>query len=239
MLSVQCLGIGKGATNFLTGAPSTSYVIKSDDKPILLLDCGAGVGRSIFKHLGGVLPDHIYISHNHSDHTGDLPVYMAVSAAMKKKLTIYGHPQVLDIVKQHRLYEVTESGFSVEEAANWIPSGADDTIVLDQFSLKLLRSKHSNLCFGFVLSVDNQPLLGWPSDSHFEQPVYDAVSVAKHVIVHARDGGTHDHAALDEMDTYATTQDASFYVSHYEATDFEFTSDNIQLINTGDSIELI
>lgn len=237
MYSIQCLGVGRGATNFLTGEPSTAYVLKQNGIGYLLLDMGAGVGRSALSHLGTQLPNTLYVSHNHSDHTGDLPVFLATKRG--QNVTIIGHENVLSTVREHRLHEMPSVGVDPEKDVTWIEGDEGAPILFEDLEFQMFRSQHGYECYGFVLSYRGDPILGWTADSRFNDEIYRIISQAPIAIVHGRDRPSGDHAALDEIDGFAANTPATqFYVAHYGASEFAFTSPNASLLKVGQTIDL-
>jgi glyoxylase-like metal-dependent hydrolase (beta-lactamase superfamily II) len=60
--------------------------------------------------LAGSLPQHLWVSHNHSDHAGELPVVLAVEAAAGRRKTVLAEAAVLDTLLAHRLHELASTG---------------------------------------------------------------------------------------------------------------------------------
>lgn len=242
MLSLLCLGIGKGATNFFDGAPSTAYLLKRDGEPILLLDCGAGVGRSIQSFGLKELPRHIYISHNHNDHTGDLPVYMTVQHAQTAMpIEFYGHQSVLDMVAKFRLHELNYVGHEATKIARWNTCGDDQRLSVAGLELELFKTGHSYLCYGFfaVDAVSNGAVLGWSADGRFDQSIYDKISKAPVAIVHAREEPSKEHASFLDVEEHAKRNpNTFFYVAHHEGSDHVFSCSNVAFFKVGMEIVL-
>lgn len=55
------------------------------------------------------VPHNIYVSHNHSDHAGDLPVMVAVESR-RSKPRLFAHPRVMQRIREHRLHELLSTG---------------------------------------------------------------------------------------------------------------------------------
>ncbi len=101
-------------------------------------------------------------------------------------------------------------------------------------TLKLIHSAPNYLCYGFVLYNHQRPILGWTADSRFDKKIYDTVAAAPTAIVHGRDAPSGDHASFDETNHYANIHlDTHFYVSHFEQTNYSFTTANVTLLETG------
>src|SRR5262245_43157681 len=94
------LGTGKGATAVYDGEPSSSFVIKFNGDCRLLVDTGLGVSPHAIKTCGSV-PRNIFISHNHSDHAGELPVLLIVEQTAKHKLRVISGPEVNERLISH------------------------------------------------------------------------------------------------------------------------------------------
>ena len=72
---------------------------------------GYGAVSACQRHLGQPVPDSIYISHNHSDHAGELPVLLAVESACKGRLLrVFAHSKVMPRLLKHRLHELVSTG---------------------------------------------------------------------------------------------------------------------------------
>eukprot|EP00929_Paragymnodinium_shiwhaense_P088598 TRINITY_DN4890_c1_g1_i9.p1 TRINITY_DN4890_c1_g1~~TRINITY_DN4890_c1_g1_i9.p1 ORF type:complete len:187 (+),score=23.73 TRINITY_DN4890_c1_g1_i9:80-640(+) len=131
-LELVCLGVGVGKSMVYDGQPSSSFLLRTRDRyggvqqvagqeekgqGILLLDCGLGVTRACLQHVEAV-PPFIYVSHNHTDHAGELPVVLSVERARPGgcKRTVIAEKQVAKVLQERRLYETTPKG---AYAANW------------------------------------------------------------------------------------------------------------------------
>jgi ribonuclease BN (tRNA processing enzyme) len=137
-LDVVVLGVGAGATAVFHGEASSSFVICQRGQPILLLDAvscclprctvhrqdmsdtegsyidtcalqGLGAVSACIRHTGSI-PDHIYISHNHTDHSGELPVLLAVERQRGRRLNLYAEAGVMGRLTEHRLHELVSTG---------------------------------------------------------------------------------------------------------------------------------
>ncbi|MEM1203715.1 MAG: MBL fold metallo-hydrolase [Acidobacteriota bacterium] len=236
-LELLCLGVGKGATHVLRGEPSTAFAVLDGGRPRLLVDCGAGVLRSCRELLDGAVPRDVYLTHNHMDHTGDLPVAVQVLSALGLPPRLLGHADVLDIVRRHRLHELPPSRI---DGVEWIEADADGALHLGgRLGLRLHRSVHSYLCYGFELLCDGWVLAAYSGDSAYDPGVHGRVARAPVAVVDGRPAGNHDHASFDELDTLAARHpDCTFLVVHYEHSDHVFASANIRLWRTGERVLL-
>jgi ribonuclease BN (tRNA processing enzyme) len=193
------LGTGKGATSVYEGEPSSSFAIKVGSKCRLLVDAGLGVVRQCLKYCGSI-PDTIYVSHNHTDHAGDLPVLLIVEVTGGRKLTVVSAPEVEARLKEHRIHELYSTGKTGDEIASWItaPEGAT-TRVDDRFSLVTHRGRHAETSFGFVLHDRGRPILGFSADSGHDDAFYDKLAAAPVLVLDARTAPSKEHAGFDEI----------------------------------------
>lgn len=108
-LTLTVLGTGAGATAVYSGEPSSAFVLSVNGTPVLLADVGLGTVQQCVR-LVGSLPACVYVSHNHTDHAGELPVLLAVEAARAATKHVYAHPDVARRLQQHRLHELHSTG---------------------------------------------------------------------------------------------------------------------------------
>jgi hypothetical protein len=126
-----------------------------------------------------------------------------------------------------------------EESQDVILDTGDPTSSL---KIRVLRSQHSELCAGFVLFEDNQPLLSFSGDSGFNVPFYTFLWTAPTILVDGRQTSTYEHASFDEiLDFYKTigTQ-RQIYVYHYGLDNEKptFPIDAISAISPGQIVQL-
>src|SRR5215217_7801395 len=137
------LGTGAGATTVLYREPSTSFAILLGEECRLLVDLGYGIAFQALRYLKA-LPTKVYISHNHSDHSADLPVVALKCASQERPLTIWSASEVEDRLKVHRLHEFREAGALPDQIATWISTPENVETAIDQdFSLVPYRGRHS------------------------------------------------------------------------------------------------
>ncbi len=236
-IDIVCLGVGKGASYVLKGQPSTGFALRVNHEPYMLIDCGAGVALSYLRNIGGALPNTIYISHNHMDHTGDLPIVIGVTPGKPRLL---GNSTVLDFVRTHRLHGAPELNAALDDRAEWVTPNEDNRISLEYgLSLELFRSVHSYICYGFVLSKSGQQILGYPADTAFNENIYARVTNCPVAILDAREIGNHDHASFQDVEQFATTvPNCAMWVVHYEESSYRFMSPNVRFLREGDVIKL-
>eukprot|EP00878_Enallax_costatus_P033410 GHUV01036839.1.p1 GENE.GHUV01036839.1~~GHUV01036839.1.p1 ORF type:complete len:173 (+),score=32.31 GHUV01036839.1:541-1059(+) len=158
-------GVGAGATYVYDGEFSSTFVLRVNGRPLLLLDCGLGAVRSVMSHVGS-LPDYVYVSHNHTDHAGDLPVMLAVEANKGHRMTLLAENNVMNTLATHRLHELQSTGRQLTDFANLQGCLAGQLHQLPcGLGLLPLRARHAERCFGLLVYYDGQPVLGW-SVSH-------------------------------------------------------------------------
>lgn len=236
-IDLVCLGVGKGASYVMKGIPSTSFVIRVDGIPQLLVDAGAGIALSCLNKVN-MIPNKIYISHNHTDHTGDLPVMIGALSGSHGKPSIFGHSDVLDIVKTYRMHDPM---VNVDEIANWIIQDDNHIIkVDDDISLQIFKTKHSYLCYGFTLYYQNENILGYSADSPYDEDLFEIVTQSPIAIIDARDVATYDHPSFQEVEEFAkTAPQCDIWLVHYEKTHFIPSQPNVKLLAEGQILNLI
>jgi ribonuclease BN (tRNA processing enzyme) len=237
-IDVVCLGVGKGSTYVLKGEPSSAFAIRFNSELKILVDCGAGIALSCLRNLNGFIPNTIYISHNHMDHTGDLPVVLSTLSQGGKKPNILSHPDVAHLIQQHRLHPVPID--VLKQNYNWIMPDQDGVIVLgNDLSMQLVKSIHSYICYGFILYKGVCPILGYTADTDFDYEIYSMVTKAPVAIVSGRDIGNDNHASFDEINEFAkNVASCSVFVTHYEQSDYIFSSSNVRFLREGEVIDL-
>lgn len=227
----------------MNGIPSTGFALLIDDQPFLLIDCGAGIALSYQKIIGEIYPSLLFITHNHLDHAGDLPI---LSVYIRKKQgvmpSILGHKDVLKIVQTHRFHELCTKEETPDQKANWHPIDTGATYQLDHgLSLQLLPCKHSYLCYGFILYRDGNPILAYSADSAFQEDVYTKMSVAPTIIVDGREVNPsgEEHASFEQIESFFGGYSSnSVYIVHYESTSYQSLFEHIQFMKTGQKILL-
>mmetsp|Transcript_6379 Transcript_6379/g.8156 ORF Transcript_6379/g.8156 Transcript_6379/m.8156 type:complete len:264 (-) Transcript_6379:86-877(-) len=199
----------------------------SRGQSILLIDCGLGVVRACLQHVDA-LPSLIYVSHNHTDHAGELPVVLAVERTRPggSKRTVVAERRVAEVLKERRLYETTAVG---AYDADWIILDVGKVTPIGQglAMMPVGPCQHTELCFGFVLyaedagdsSVGQQALFGFTADSGFCGPIIQQLAEAPLILADARQAAMHEHASFEELwDWRATNSYAGrLVIYHYGA----------------------
>lgn len=104
------------------------------------------------------MPSTIFISHNHSDHAGELPVVLAVEGLQKKrKMQVVGEPEVLERLRSHRMHELVSLGLQMEDFASWVSAPEEEPVEVETDVGRLLvttfMARHSERCFGARLEI--------------------------------------------------------------------------------------
>ncbi|XP_015766245.1 PREDICTED: tyrosine-protein kinase Fer-like isoform X3 [Acropora digitifera] len=229
-VELYCIGTGTGTTAVVHGQPSSSVIIYHDGKPLLLADIGAGVLKPCMEKLGhshSSFPRNVFISHNHMDHSGELPLLLAFESMRRYKakepaLRVLCGPEVEHKLKAHRLDELLSTSYTPEQVAEWIVCKPDgDPTYLDdakQFFIKIYRTLHSEVCYGFLLHFKDKPILGYLVDSGFNEDVYEFFFQASTVVVDARENGNEDHASFAEVVDYVKKHEfkrSKVYITGY------------------------
>ncbi|XP_044172270.1 uncharacterized protein LOC122956650 [Acropora millepora] len=223
-----CIGTGSGTTAVVHGKPSSSVIIYHDGKPLLLADIGAGVLKPCMEKLAhSAFPRNVFISNNRMDHSGELPLLLAFESmrrynAKEPALRVLCGPEVEHKLKTHRLDELLSTTYTPEQVAEWIVCKPDgDPTYLDdakQFFIKIYRTLHSEVCYGFLLHFKDKPILGYLVDSGFKEDVYEFFFQASTVVVDARENGNKDHASFDEVVDYVKKHEfkpSKVYITGY------------------------
>jgi len=170
VMELVCLGVGAGKTMVYDGEPSSAFLMRaapagctgahpgeegSHRQGLLLIDCGLGVVRACLQHADSV-PPLIYVSHNHTDHAGELPVVLAVERTRPggSRRTVVTERRVAEVLKERRLHETTAVG---AYDADWIvlEEGQVTPIGHGLAMMPVGPCQHTELCFGFVLYADS------------------------------------------------------------------------------------
>jgi len=220
----------------MKGITSTAFAIAVNDTFVLLVDAGAGVALSCKKHIQSI-PNTIYLTHNHMDHTGDLPVILTSKLAEGTKTRILGNAEVLNIVRSHRLHDPS---INVHTIADWIVPDKEGLIVIGEgLSIRPIKTRHSYVCYGFLLYFDGEEILGYGADSPFDEHLLSQVTRPSIAVIDARDDATFDHASFQEIQDFAKrVPNCSIWIVHYEKTDFVFEQPNVKLLLEGQKVAL-
>ncbi|GAB6070154.1 hypothetical protein JCM30760_12510 [Thiomicrorhabdus hydrogeniphila] len=196
---LQVLGSGAGASSVYDGLTSSSFMLLHKGTPFCLVDLGLGVGHQVVELYSG-FPKNVIITHNHSDHAGDLPVVLRVELAQGNKMNVIAEKRVAKRLKQHRIAEHLQQ-MTADELANWIEPDLKQKVDIDYgFSIEFYPGVHSELSYGFALFDEhNHMRLSYTADSQFYQPLYENLAKADVFILDARPKTNAWHACFDEI----------------------------------------
>lgn len=245
------MGVGKGATAVYANKTSSSFALqrRSTGECILLIDIGLGSIFALEKYSKApkTAPRQIFVSHNHTDHSGELPVYIA-NEALKSIVRIYCYVGIQSRLRQHRCAELDSSTTDLFKNVQWIMCDESAAVPLDTgdpsstLKIRVQRSQHSELCAGFVLYENDQPILGFSGDSGFNAPFFSFLWTAPTILVDGRQTSSYEHASFDEiLNFYKTTGTTKqVFVYHYglESEKPTFPIDAITAISPGQTVPL-
>lgn len=233
-LELICLGTGHGTTHVFEDHPSTSFAVVKDGAPWLLIDCGTGVIRSARALLSG-LPTTLFITHNHLDHSGELPY---VAKALEARPRVLAHPEVIRLLQEVRLHDAPQDQQRMIDQIDWVAADDHQQILLeDDWRFDLHPAQHGYACYGFVLSHNDRAVFSYSADSGYNVAYYAFLSQAPIMIVDARPEGGRYHASFDEVEAFAAAHPAhTLRVVHHGGVQHAFNRPNIALWQTGDCL---
>lgn len=246
-----CLGVGKGATAVYQNKTSSSFVIRrrSTGESILLIDIGLGSIYALQQNSSSshFQPRQIFVSHNHTDHSGELPVYIA-NEALTSLVRIYCHREIQPRLREHRCAELDSSTTDLFKNVQWITSDGTELLQLDtgdpksNLKLRLQQSQHSEFCAGFVLYENDRAILSFSGDSGFNTSFFTFLWSAPTILVDGRQKSTYEHASFDEILNFYQLigEERKVYVYHYglENEKPTFPIANISPISPGQIVSL-
>jgi Cft2 family RNA processing exonuclease len=247
-----CLGVGQGSTAVYSNQASSSFALvrRSTGECILLIDIGLGSIFALQKYIKDftIKPRQLFVSHNHTDHSGELPVYIG-NEASKSIVRIYCYVGVQSRLRQHRCAELESSTTDFFQNVQWITCDESQDVDLDSgdpksiLKIRVQRSQHNELCAGFLLYENNQPILGFSGDSGFNAPYYTFLWMAPTILVDGRKTGSYEHASFDEILNFYKTTGISrqVFVYHYglESEKPTFPVDDVSAVSPGQTIQLL
>lgn len=209
-LTLHILGTGAGTTAVYDGECSSSWALAFDRRPFFLADLGLGVCKSALRYLGEI-PSTIFISHNHSDHAGELPVVLAVEGLQKQRpMCVIAETEVLARLQVYRMHEMRSVGRDMSDFAAWVPAPEGELVTVQSeagpLRLTSHRAQHSELCFGARLDIGSNSI-GWTADSGFSPTLLRALRCPKLLLIDARKVGGPEHASFKEIAEYVASND--------------------------------
>jgi ribonuclease BN (tRNA processing enzyme) len=246
------LGVGKGATSVYANQASSAFALirRSTGECILLIDIGLGSIYALQKYLKNpnVKPQNIFVSHNHTDHSGELPVYIA-NEALNTPVRIYCYTGVQPRLREHRCAELDSATTDLFKNVQWITCDEAQSVDIDsgdpnsKLKLYVQQSQHSELCAGFVLYENNDPIVSFSGDSGFNEPFYKFLWTAPTILVDGRATSTYEHASFDEIVDYYLQAGVQrrVFVYHYglESEKPTFTEEDVTAVSPGQGIQLM
>jgi len=196
------LGTGAGASSVYHGLASSSFMLLHKSKPFCLVDLGLGVGHKVIQYFGE-FPQQVIITHNHSDHSGDLPVVLRVEHAKGNKINVLAAKEVSKRLQAYRIAEHFQQ-ISAEQLADWSEIEPYQPFELAfGLSIEFYQGVHSELSYGFVLrDANGKARLGYTADSSVDQSLYKFVQQADVCILDARANRNDWHASFGELKNY-------------------------------------
>ncbi len=192
------LGSGAGASYLYDHLPSTSFMLLANQQPFCLVDLGFGVTHQVFQHFK-TFPPQIIITHNHSDHAGELPVVARVELAQGRKLQVFAEQEIAERLQTHRLAEHADQ-LSPEEIIDWVsPPIATRTPLAHGLEISFYPGKHSEKSCGFILYQTNRPIFSYSADSQLDEAFYTILNQAETFIMDARPTSNAWHADFAQI----------------------------------------
>lgn len=205
------------------GICSSAICIRThtDHKPILLIDCGFGVTRSCLEKCQGVLPSAVFITHNHSDHAGELDTMICgqFERGAVKPILVICHEDVMSRLKEKRVYQNYFTSM-----IQWLPLQTGKKFALPpgymglpSLEIEIHRGQHSELSYGFVLFYEGVPLLGFTGDSGYSEKLYTALSKAHVILCDGRREGNKEHAGFGDIAAFKSSiaAEKTVFIYHY------------------------
>lgn len=195
---LQVTGTGAGASYLYEGLCSSSFMLTENGKPFCLVDLGLGVTQKVLETFGA-LPQNVIITHNHSDHAGELPVVLRVEQAKGNLLTVFAEAQVAQQLKTQRLGEHLEVA-KADDLADWqTPQETQPIKFYQDLTITFYPGIHSVRSCGFMIRKQGHPVLAYTGDSIFNSDFYQCLCVADVFIMDARKHPNQWHASFAEV----------------------------------------
>ena len=198
-LSFEVLGTGAGASAVYQGLPSSSVMLLSNGEPFCLIDLGLGVGQRVIQRFGR-FPKQVVVTHNHSDHAGELPVVLRVAQAQGQKMQVVSAAPVAERLQAYRMAEHLDL-MQADEIADWVAVSLNQSVVLGQgLHIQFFPGVHSELSFGFALFDHTGSMrLSYTGDSRLHSPLYEKLAQADCFLVDARPQSNPWHADFQQV----------------------------------------
>ena len=233
---LQVLGTGAGASSVYEGLPSTAFMLLRDGQACCLIDLGLGIGHKVVELFNG-FPEDIIITHNHSDHAGDLPVVLRVEQAKGQLCRVIAQQEVAQRLQQFRLAEHAQQT-PPQQLANWLSVPADSRIAMhDDLQIEFIAGNHSELSYGFIIYYQQQAILSYTADSSLLPSLYEKLDQATTFIIDARPRPNDWHASFAEVRPWLK---AGRYIAGHGLSLKQLTEyPDLPLLKEGDRIVLV
>ncbi|WP_421867919.1 MBL fold metallo-hydrolase [Motiliproteus sp.] len=239
VFELQILGVGGGISHIYQSECSSSLLLLRHQQPWALIDLGLGVVDALHRQ-GWSLPERVLISHNHTDHAGELPVVLRVEQAAGRRLQVLAETGVCQRLIEHRMAEHAQL-IDPHELAEWRSAEAGERVDLGAgLTLEWLPTRHSERCFGFLLYLEGAPLLGYSADSGELTSLYQRLCEAPTVIFDARETGSDWHAGFDQIQPWLAA--GRYLISHgipaEQQPDYRYRGRRLPLLQPGQRLVL-
>ncbi|NPA72769.1 MAG: MBL fold metallo-hydrolase [Gammaproteobacteria bacterium] len=206
---LSVLGSGAGASYLYDNLPSSSLMLLANQQPICLIDLGLGVSQQVLAQFKG-FPEQIIITHNHSDHAGELPVILRVEQARGRKLQVFAEQAISERLQTHRMAEHHQM-LAPTEIADWIAPEAGKRVALSHgLEIVFYPGVHSEASCGFILYEQETALLSYTGDSQLNADFYQTLNQAKTFIMDARPKPNPWHADFTAIQAWLNQLEAQF-----------------------------
>ncbi|HBE46571.1 putative Ribonuclease Z [uncultured spirochete] len=187
----------------------TSFLIELANKTVLV-DTGDNAIRSMLE-MGRdpMMLDAIILTHEHADHLGAFPAFIAALECMNrtKKLLVIMQPElekrVLTLLALFDYYP-EQLHFELEFAAEWHTDG---------LKIDLLPGNHSKFTMMPRFVADNRTLL-YTADTRYKAGQYAALGAACHTLIHE---ATYSHPKLPQDTRHSSALEAGMAASEIGA----------------------
>lgn len=200
---LQVIGSGAGASYLYDGLCSSSFMLTDNGKPFCLVDIGFGVTQKVLETFGA-FPQNLIVTHNHSDHAGELPVVLRVEQAQGRLMKVFAESQVAQQLKTQRLGEHLEVA-NADDLADWqTPLETQSVLLYQDLTIAFYPGIHSVRSCGFIIRQQGQAVLAYTGDSIFDSAFYQCLAKADVFIMDARKQPNRWHASFAEVADFQT-----------------------------------